>query len=206
MYNENMAKNIIHKLNTLVRASVKDLVSFDLPSLNRLGKNLDSEVALLRQQLEAAYADETALKERLARMDEEIMSWDTRADQALINKQDAQARYALQQMETIKQRRAMLASDVEEHQRATHELLIQITELESLLKSSQGQSPSQPSVEPAAKEPTLSDAIRQARQQTEHESKSASHLETPAEDLTIDEDAIEKDLAVRRSRLAKPEA
>jgi phage shock protein A len=203
MYNENMAKNILHKLNTLVRASVKDLVSFDLPSLNRLGKNLDSEIASLRQQLEAAYTDETALQGRLAHMDEEILSWDTRADQALINKQDAQARYALQQMETLKQRRTMLASDLQEHQRATHELLIQITELETLLKSSQGQPATEPVI---VNEPTLSDAIRRARQQTENEKTASSHLQMPEESVTIDEEAIEKDLAVRRSRLAKPEA
>jgi hypothetical protein len=71
-----------------------------------------------------------------------------------------------------------------------------------LLKSSQAQ----PTAEPTFSEPTLSDAIRRARQQTEEEKTATSHVETPQEDLTIDEDAIEKDLAVRRSRLAKPEA
>lgn len=202
-----MAKNLLEKLNVLLQANLHNL-SPDLSRLNprRAGKNLDREIAALRKQLEVSAEDEAEIEAKITAMTEAILQWDAAADEAIKAGKDAQARYAVQQMETEKRRLVILQTELDEHRQAMAALMRQLNEFESVLKAAQkGQA------EAEEETATLSEAIRQARETVQAEAGSGEvpvrvQVDVSDVDNTNDEETISRDLDQRRSRLAKPDA
>lgn len=207
-----MAKNLLNKLSTLIQASITDAVRSERkPSRRRLGKNIEREIKGLHQQVAAADEDEQTILQRQTALEKEIMRLDEQADSAVAAGRDAEARHAIQQMEMAKQRLNMLTSELESHRRAVSELRQQVNELEALIEAAKHEETAAESESPASPEVQipLSEAIRQARDQVKSESKEEVirvKVEVIEEDAPAQDDAaIEKDLAIRRSRLAKPD-
>lgn len=202
-----MAKNLLEKLNVLLQANLHNL-SPDLSRLNPrgAGKNLDREIAALRKQLEVSAEDEAEIEAKITAMTEAILQWDAAADEAIKAGKDAQARYAVQQMETEKRRLVILQTELDEHRQAMAALMRQLNEFESVLKAAQkGQA------EAEEETATLSEAIRQARETVQAEAGSGEvpvrvQVDVSDVDNTNDEETISRDLDQRRSRLAKPDA
>lgn len=201
-----MAKNLLEKLNTLVKASIPTI---EPPK--RLGHNLEREVAALRDQLEAAYEDEQGFVRQAAMLEETIMALDEQADTAVLNNQEAVARHAIQQMEHKKRQLTMLQADLEHHRNVTADLLSQINTLEGMISAAQQEDDAD------ADDDTLSvaDAIRQARQSVQREAPQTTVKGVIRVPITVhntddedepDEVEITENLAARRSRLQKPDA
>jgi chromosome segregation ATPase len=205
-----MAKNVLQKLNVLLQASLRDVVGgrSGRRFRKRLGGDLKGEIAQLRQQLEAAYQDEDVMIQQIAALEKEAVAWDEKADQAVLSHRDAEARYAIQQIETLKRRIAMLQSDLDSHRYAAQELLQHINQLEGLLQVAEQEAQADQSDQPAADSLTLSQAIQHARETAQNEdTPEVTHVELETAPAgSQDDDAIEIDLAARRSRLTKPDA
>ena len=225
-----MAKNLLDKLNVLVQASIRDTVGsgLKLPSLKRAGKNLDREVAALRQDLNTAMEEENTLQAQVTALEAEILRLDELADRAVMDGRDAEARHTVAQMQRAKQQLTMVQSDLDHHRYALQELMQQVNRLESIIEvakreASAGEQPLQQQqasdAEGESDQLTLSAAIRKARESVHN----AQHTEeqeqsnpikitgsTPVDsvDLTLknekDDEAVEQDIAARRTRLQKP--
>lgn len=202
-----MAKNLLEKLNVLLQANLHNL-SPDLSRLNprRAGKNLDREIAALRKQLEVSAEDEAEIEAKITAMTEAILQWDAAADEAIKAGKDAQARYAVQQMETEKRRLVILQTELDEHRQTMAALMRQLNEFESVLKAAQ-----KAQAEVEEETATLSEAIRQARETVQAEAGLGEvpvrvQVDVSDVDNTNDEETISRDLNQRRSRLAKPDA
>lgn len=198
-----MAKNLLEKLNVLIQSNLHSIG----PDFSRLkpGKNLDKEVAALKKQLEVAGEDEARIEAQTAALTEAILKWDAEADAAVEAGKDAQARYALQQMEIEKRRLTMLQAELDEHRQTMATLLRQLNQFEAALEAAQ-----KIQVEAEEGTQTLSEAIRQAREAVQAEAGvgDAPVRINVSDDIASinDEETIDRELEQRRSRLAKPDA
>ncbi|MBZ0308525.1 MAG: hypothetical protein K8I82_20835 [Anaerolineae bacterium] len=202
-----MAKNLLEKFNVLLQANLHNLTP-DLSRLNlrRAGKNLDREIAALQKQMDAATEDEAQIEAKIAAMTATILKWDEDADKAVKAGQNAQARFAIQQMEIEKRRLTMLQAELDEHRQTMAALMRQLNEFESVLKAAQ-----QAQAEAEEETATLSEAIRQAREAVQAEAgvgNTPIRVQVDVSDAATheDEETINRDLDERRSRLAKPDA
>lgn len=193
-----MAKNLLEKLNTLLQANLNNLT----PDLSRLkpGKNLGREVEALKKQLKVAQQDEAKIEAQLAALTASILKWDTEADAALKAGKESLARHALQQMEIEKRRLAMLQAELDEHRQSMAGLMRQLNHFEGVLQAAQ-----QIQTDAEEETETLSEAIRRAREIAQAELENEPSLSTIVSDAN-DTEVIEREIAQRRSRLAKPDA
>lgn len=193
-----MAKNLLEKLNTLLQANLNNLT----PDLSRLkpGKNLGREVEALKKQLKIAQQDEAKIEAQLAALTASILKWDTEADAALKAGKESLAQHALQQMEIEKRRLAMLQAELDEHRQSMAGLMRQLNHFEGVLQAAQ-----QIQTDAEEETETLSEAIRRAREIAQAELENEPSLSTIVSDAN-DTEVIEREIAQRRSRLAKPDA
>jgi chromosome segregation ATPase len=216
-----MAKSFLEKLNLLLEANLRSLT----PSLSfkGLGKGIESELKHLHQQIAASQAEEHSYEQHIAHLEAQVLDWDQQVDAALATGHEAQARYAIQQMQTVQQRLVMAHSELSSHRQALYELMRQVSQLEAHLESAKrhAQEEAKPAngtaestTSPVTAGLTMSEAIRQARESVQKAADQGEvirvQLETPiAEKNTpatpIEAEAVERDLSARRSRLAKPE-
>ena len=197
---------LIDKLNVLVRSSIQDVLGDDVvpsrrrpPLMSRLGKEIDKEIAALREQIERALDDEEQMQADLAAMQEEAASLDQQANQALLADDEANARYFVRQMKLKQQHAAMQEADIVAHRRSTSELIQRVNELEAVVANARHQqaAAAEDSADEAAD--SLSARIRQVRQKLRGEPEEpVVRQETPVEDQDVDDD-----LARRRARLSE---
>lgn len=139
--------DLFKKLNTLVKASINDILGGDDSTTDterrqkltpeRLGKGIDREVAHLRQKVNEALEHETRLEQQLTALDEEIARWDKQADESVAQGKDEIARYAIEQMQRAERRRTMTASDLNEHRLVTQELIQRVNMLDAAVADAQ---------------------------------------------------------------------
>ncbi len=233
----------IEKLNVLLRArlssfldgSDRDQSQGDAPgkppptiSVNRLGKDIDKEIAALRKRIDEALVHEDTIKNQLAALQGEIDTNDRRADEALRRGDDANARYLVQQVQRQQQRLTMLQSELAEHQRATSEFIERVNMLDSVVSDARRREQEKRAAPPeTAQAPTeqrtpgavLSDLLRSARERVD-EALSTRSAEPPRKlDINAEPPApggadqredpkrakADDELAQRRARLSKPE-
>ena len=217
-----MAKTFLDKLNTLIQSNVRDLSpSLQLPTLGgRLGKGIEKELQLLKEQIAHAEQDEIPMQASITNLEKDIVDLDAQADNALQQGNEAQARYIIEQLERRKQQLVILQSDLANHRRAVYELMQQVSHLESLVETAkqpdQQQSSSKRPVTATPNDTTdetselsLSDAIRRARETATTETsddRQTSDLENDRVEVpvSVDNETIDQDLTARRARLAKP--
>lgn len=215
--------DLLKKLNVLVRSSINDVLGEDWAvgaprrrplTPEKLGKDIDREIASLRQRINDALAYEDELQARVRSLQNETTRLDQQADQAVVSANDMAARAAVEQLQRAQQRLRMAESDLHEHQVVTQELIQRVNMLEAAVADTrraqdQHQQPvSAPPAEPseAARLPSLSDVLKEAREKIAQMGDmiaTQSELAAPQPNDLPDEPAVEDDLAARRQRLSK---
>jgi chromosome segregation ATPase len=202
--------DLFEKLNVLLRSGLRDLVGseqFDLDVLRRaltperMGKNLDAEVAALRERVNAALDYEDELKARVDTLTEETLRLDAQADEAVANRQHEQARAFVEQLQRAQQRLAIAESDLRAHRSVTQELIQRVNFLEATVADAKHRA-----APDSTQTPTVADVLREAREQSGHTAE-AVKPSLPAGSPTlapIAPTAVEDDLERRRKRLSKP--
>jgi phage shock protein A len=227
--------NLLDKLNVLVKSSLNSFLrdaaeTSGTPGVpaGRLGKDIDGEVARLRQQIDAALNQEDAMLKRLEQLQQQVDRYDQQADAALQRNDEATARYLIQQMQRQQQLATMLQAELDQHRRATSEFIERVNMLEALVSDARRQQASTPAGEVAAQTEhtpgvVLSNLLREARERVE---STVGNVLTPAQSAEpgqsipiataakgaeeliqpqTPDSQVEADLAKRRARLSKPD-
>jgi phage shock protein A len=194
--------SLLDKLNVLVKSSLNsflgDAAGASHVPAERLGKDIDGEVARLRQQIDAALNQEDAMQKRLEQVQQQIDSYDQQADAALQRNDEGNARYLVQQMQRQQQLASMMQAELDQHRRATSEFIERVNVLEATVSDARhqqavGQAPGQtPAAAPdedtesrSERVPgaVLSDLLRDARERVENILESTSgHAQPSAPD------------------------
>ncbi|MEL6525705.1 MAG: PspA/IM30 family protein [Chloroflexota bacterium] len=142
-----MADNFFNKLNTLVRAHVNNIVDpMDEDSRERRQKalsqktirgGLQKDVALLRQRVDDALQYEGELQNRVDKLYAELSDWDDKADKAVKEGREQDARYALSRMQQAQKDVQMTEADLQEHRIITQDLLQQVNRLEATVQAAE---------------------------------------------------------------------
>jgi chromosome segregation ATPase len=211
-----MAKNIFDKLNVLVRSGLSGLLGDDPDRSPRLrsapssplGKQVDRDIAALRQQINRALDDEDRMQAEIAAMQQQIATWDQQADEAVARHDDDAARQQIRQIQLKQQHLAMLEADLTDHQYATSELIRRVNEMEAIVAEARQHQKEKSGDEPTAdRDTSLVDRLQQVRQMAGRglnlagsgtTSKPVSEHAEEVDDQTIDDD-----LAQRRARLSQ---
>lgn len=199
--------DLFKKLNVLIKSSLNDLAGDESSRRSsqpkRLGKEIDRELAALRQRIDDAYAYEGELKTRITTLEDEVDRLDREADAALEQRREEQARYLVEQMQRSQQRLTMAQADLREHQLVTAELVQRVNTLDSYV--AEARRAEQDVAPEAATTGGLADVLRSAREkllreipQTPVQPEERLDAE-PANDQRVDDD-----LEQRRQRLSKP--
>jgi phage shock protein A len=227
--------NLLDKLNVLVKSSLNSFLgdaagTSGTPRVpaERLGQDIDGEVARLRQQIDAALNQEDAMLKRLEQLQQQIDSYDQQADAALQRNDEATARYLIQQMQRQQQLASMLQAELDEHRRATSEFIERVNMLEALVSDARRQQASAPAGEVQAQAEhtpgaVLSNLLREARERVEDtvgDMLTPAQSADPGQSIPIatevkgpketgqpqpPDSQIDADLAKRRARLSKPD-
>jgi hypothetical protein len=231
-----MMPSLIDKLNVMVRAGVNEFLSNatggspgKIPA-QRLGKDIHREVEALRARIEEALKEEDAQQQRLDDLEKDIAQVDSQTDASLGRGDEANARFLAEQFQRKQRQAEFWRAELEQHRRATSELIQRVNMLDAMISDSQqAQAQSQtPSVEQAESGQTegpgavLANVLRDARQRVE--SMIASGPQTPPSQPGEADSAdvhhipvnigkpdevtakkVDEDLDQRRSRLTKPD-
>lgn len=213
--------DLFKKLNVLIKSSVNSPGHTGsrqdeerAPRAPLLGKNLDHEVATLRERVNDAVRYEDELKARLRQLQDEAARWDRQADDAVAQGNDAGARYAVEQMRRAEQRAAMTEVDLQAHERATQDLIQRVNMLDAVVadaRRSEAAQSSEPESSSSAHLPVhlpdLGNVLRDAREKiTALGEMAAAQRElhsAPAPAETEDDGEVDADLENRRQRLSK---
>lgn len=226
------------KVNALLRARVERFLEDDLhlPLGGRsdwLGRNIDGEIAALRKQIDGALDREEQLEAEIAALRQEAATWDAQADNALLQGDEATARYALGHMQNVERRATLLEADLSQHRRNTADFITRVNMLEGLVAEARRReeaAPLEPEPAPATAS-TLDNVLQTARQEIETleaeearlepvrvkvpvraqpspKAEAPGDIEVPVEaqvNQEIERIQVEDELAARRARLARRE-
>jgi hypothetical protein len=213
--------DLFKKLNVLVKSSLNDRLSGDSrPERPRPGKNVQGEIDGLRERINDAVQYEDEIKARIRQFEDEAARWDSEADAAVARGDDANARYAIEQMRRAQQRATMTQADLREHQYMTQELIQRVNTLDAYVADLQraeaasgGEAPAAPAEPPrrdAAPLPDLGNVLREAGEKIASLADAAAaqrelSARQPPEAETAPADAaeVDNDLDRRRQRLSK---
>ena len=216
--------DLFRKLNILVKSSLNDLIGEpgttrrrSLPP-ERLGREIDNEVAALRARINEAVAYEDQLQRRVAEIMDEVARLDAEADAAVEAKAEDRARYAVEQMKRAQQRLTMAENDLRDHRLVTQELIMRVNTLEAVVADARrAQANAAAAAEQQTEEPAplpgrlLSDVLKEARERVaqlgsviEARDEQQSAAATPQADApNPSPQSVDDDLASRRQRLSK---
>jgi phage shock protein A len=205
------------KLNVLVKASVNELLGDERAiggprrkplTPDRLGKDIDREIASLRQRINEALDYEDELQARVQTLRAEVSKWDEQADNAVARGDDEMARYDVGQMQRAQQHLAMAEADLRDHQAVTQELILRVNELDAAVADAR-RAKSQPDESQASAESlersagdVLSDVLREMREKINEMGDLIKAKDEPQAG-DVDEQNVDDDLAQRRDRLSK---
>jgi phage shock protein A len=200
------------KLNVLMKANLRDLLGDErtAPSPltpDRLGKDVDREIASLRQRINEAVNYEEELQQRVASLHTQVSTLDQQADDALSQGSDDTARLKIEEMQRAQQRLTMTEADLRDHQAVTQELILRVNQLEAAVadarRSKAESAPEQ--VAPVQPSPVqaVSDVLRDMREKiNQMNDLLQSNDEVQTQDV-VDDTAVDDDLVARRDRLSK---
>jgi hypothetical protein len=193
--------DLFKKLNVLVKSSLNDLIgegsSRPASAPRRLGKDIDREVAALRQRVNDALDYEEELKSRIRMLEDEVARFDQDADEALRQRREEQARYIVEQMQRSQQRLTIARADLREHQLVAQELMQRVNTLEAYVAEAK-RAQQEVSETTAA---GLADTLRSVREKLTREAQPSP--DSVEQHQSPDRQAIEDDLERRRQRLSK---
>jgi len=220
--------DLLKKLNVLVKAGINDVLgevrSGELPrkalSSFQLGSDIDREVSMLRGRINEALAYEDELQARVATLQAEVAEWDAKADAAVAAGNEADGRYAIDQMKRAQQRSAIAEADLHDHQQVTQELILRVNMLEAAVADArraesekQAETVPPPEAEgeqadPSGRGQVLSDVLRDVRERINRmgdliAAKDELNPSAAPEPSPADDQAVADDLEARRQRLSK---
>lgn len=141
-----MANSFFEKLNVLVRSQINDLVSFerdndersrrDVFSRREVQQGLEGDVKTLRQRVDEALAYQDELQARADKLYGEIADWDAKADRAVDDGREQDARFALGRLQQAQREVEMVEADLREHRYLTQDLITQVNQLEAVVDQS----------------------------------------------------------------------
>jgi phage shock protein A len=194
--------DLFKKLNVLVKSSLNDLIGDGstrrAPPPQRLGKDIDREIAALRQRVNDAFVYEQELKARISTLEDEVARLDEQADEAVQQRRDEQARYLIERIQRAQQRLTMARADLGDHQLVAQELLQRVDTLEAYV--AEARRAQQETLEPSSG--GLADMLRTAREKLTRDPPPPP--DAVADREATDVQAVEDDLERRRQRLSKP--
>lgn len=210
--------DLLKKLNVLVKASIHDVLGDEGATRRspinpaKLGKDIDREIAMLRERINQGLSYEDEIQAQVKKAEAEVASWDEKADTAVAAGDEANARYAIEQMQYAQRRVAMAEADLRDHQQVIQELILRVNTLEAAVadvrRAEQEKSAQEAPPEESQRGAVLSDVLKDVRERVAHmgdlitakDEVSAERVESqPADDAGIDDD-----LEARRQRLSKP--
>lgn len=135
------------KLNTLVQAHIHDLVDHDRENpISRsrqkflarhdINVGLSNDVQGLRKRVDEALAYETELQDKITALYAEVSEWDEKADTAVRDGRENDARYAVERLQQAQREIQMNESALNEHRIVTQELISQVNMLEAVVEQS----------------------------------------------------------------------
>lgn len=141
------------KLNTLVRAHINDVVDRgdDSPisrsrrkflARHDIQEGLSGDVAGLRKRVDEALAYQDELQTRTDKLYAEISEWDQKADQAVAEGREQDARFAVERLQQAQRELEMNEAALREHRTVTEELISQVNMLEAIVDQSRRESQS----------------------------------------------------------------
>jgi phage shock protein A len=204
------------KLNVLVKASVNDLLGDERAiggarrkplTPDKLGKDVDREIASLRQRINEALDYEDQLQARVQTLQAEVAKWDQQADDAVAQSEDSAARYAVEQMQRAQQHLAMAEADLHDHQTVTQELIFRVNELDAAVadarRAKSSEDDSQISEEQRTTGQVFSDVLRDMREKINEMGDIIKAKDEQPDAEQSDDQTVADDLAQRRDRLSK---
>jgi phage shock protein A len=168
--------DLIKKLNVLIKAGINDVLedvqkaapnpSKFIPQ-SRLGANIENEVDNLRQRINQALDYENSLQEKIDTVQQDIDNLDRKADAALEQGDEANARYYVERLHRAQQRKTMLENDLKEHRIAAQELMMRVNELDATISEARHREQQAARQEPPPQRPAQAEPQPQETQQKE---------------------------------------
>ena len=133
-----MSKSFWDKLNVAVRASMPSIGrsegAHDKGSSKGSVNDLQQEVARLRKRIDEAMQYEDELQKQLDQYYSDVAEWDEKADQAVRDGKDDQARFAIQRLDHAQKQLTFTEADLREHRYLTQDLMAKVNNLEAVLQ------------------------------------------------------------------------
>jgi septal ring factor EnvC (AmiA/AmiB activator) len=143
-----MAKGFFDKLNTLVQAHINDIVSpMDDDDTGRARKKalsrqeirggLQKDVGELRKRVNDALDYQDELQAKADKLYQEIADWDAKADKAVEEGREDDARFAIRRMQQTQRELDLTEASLREHRTLTQDLISQVNTLEGVVAQSE---------------------------------------------------------------------
>ncbi len=235
-----MPDSFFKKLNTLVQGHINNVID---PIDEKTSKSrrkalsrqdirggLQKDVKLLRQRIDDALNYETELQAKADKLYGAISEWDDKANQAVSDGRENDARFALGQMQQAQRELEMIEADLQEHRTITQELISQVNMLDSTIQEVEGETATEIS---SSEQPKVEEIGAQIVQQLDNTRQNLSNLiseytskvtgddaplredENTQDDIPIqrsttvkhpvDKNKVEDEYSARLSRLSKPD-
>lgn len=205
--------DLLKKLNVLVKATLNDALTGDSRRSKLVSPNTDTpsavqegnqQITQLRQRINETLAFEDELQKQIQALQAEVTDWDSQADTAVNDGDDAKARYAVEQMQRAQERLAMAKSDLAEHERVTQELIYHVNTLEAAVDAAKQKQTDDASSTGGADK--VSGVLRDMRDKVvELRDQLVTRGEPSEAAAETSPEVVDNDLEKRRKRLAKPE-
>ena len=218
------------KLNLLLKSRLTDVLGgnplqkFSVTS-KHLGKDLDHEVEYLRKQINDAVAYEEGLQQRVEQLTQDAEEIDRKADQAVENGDDIEARHLIGRLQHVQQHLIIAKSDLHEHQLVTQDLIQRVNTLDAIVAEAKRQQQEQETSDSSQQQDNddeishstgiLSNVLRDTREKignigenittlTNRVSSNTDEATSSHEDIVDDQNTVNDDLEKRRQRLSRP--
>jgi phage shock protein A len=231
-----MPDSFFTKLNTLVKAHINNVLDPIDENTSKSRKKalsrqeirggLQSDVKLLRQRIDDALKYEGELQAKVDKLYQEISGMDAKADKAVAEGRELEARTALGRIQQAQREVEMFEADLREHRTVTQELISQVNMLDSTIEAVQGEETKPESSEPSTEDlgAQIIKSLDSTRENlrdliSTYTAKVTGQEEKPVEIIVdeepdpnrgavkhpVDSSKVDDDYAARLSRLSKPD-
>lgn len=154
-----MPNNFFDKLNHLVKAHINDLISPIDEQISKSRKKalarqdirggLEGDVKTLRARIDDALAYQDNMQTKINKLYADKQEWDAKADQAVKDGRETDARFAIGRVQQAEREIEMLEADLQEHSYVTQELISQVNMLDGVVQeAAQSDRTGEPSAPP----------------------------------------------------------
>lgn len=231
-----MPNSFFDKLNTLVKAHVNSVINpvderssrSRRKALSRqdIRRGLQGDVDTLRKRINEALEYQDGLQKRVDQLYAEIREWDQKADQAVQEGRENDARFAVRRMQQAQRDLEMTEADLREHEYITQDLISQVNMLDGVIQEAP-QETRAPQGDAEREDEDVDSIGEQIVQQLDSTRQKLSDLvnrytraaeeytpekrpeadDAPAQPTThpVDDRKVDDDLSARLARLSKPE-